>query len=512
MNLIPKWLWRRKSAASTLDLFREIYGGRASKSGQAVTWRTALEASTALACARVIAEGLSQVPFKLYRREGASRIEALDHPAYALLSARPNEWQTSFEFREQIALHLVFAGQAFVWKNQSRGRLLELLVYEPQLVTVERDGAWGRRYKVTLADGTRQEIPADEMWHLKGPSWDGVIGLEGVKLAREAIGLALATEEHGARLFANGAQPGGILTTTSILTEEQRKALRSSWNDLHEGGGNAHKTAILWGGLDWKPTASDNERAQFLETRRFQVEEICRAFRVMPIMVGHADKSATYASAEQMFLAHVIHTLMPWYARVEQSADNALLTDKERAAGFYFAFQAAGLMRGDYKSRQEGLQIQRRNGVINADEWRALEEMNPMAGEGGDVYVVEANMAKLESVGEAPEPVEPEPMVDEEARGELAEQRRQLDRLAERQPTINIAPPAVNVKVEPQQINVAPAAVNVKVEPQSINVQPANVEPVTVNVSTAPADTEQSIETDSKGNIKRVVTRAVAKK
>ncbi len=403
MGILSRF-WRRKSSVrDSLDLFREIFGGRASKSGQNVNWRTALEAVTALACARVIADGLAQVPFKLYRRDGSQRIEAVDHPAYQLISSRPNEWQTSYEFREQLALHLVFCGQAFVFKNRVRGGLAELLPFQPQNMTVDNPRGWERTYKATLPDGKYITVPADELWHLKGPSWDGVVGLEGVRIAREAIGLSLATEEHGARVFSNGASPNGILYTEpgTTLNADQRKQLRDSWNEIHGGGENANKTGILWGGLKWMSTATTNEQAQFLETRRFQVEEVCRAFRVMPIMVGHADKSATYASAEQMFLAHVIHTLMPWYARIEQSADAALLTEKERRDGYYFAFQASALMRGDYKSRQEGLLIQRRAGVINANEWRALEEMNPM-GPAGDVYIVESNMTKLDQVGQAP--------------------------------------------------------------------------------------------------------------
>ena len=406
--------FRRKAAGDsvrdTLELFREIFGGRESKSGQVVNWRSALQATTALACARVISEGIAQVPFKLYRRQDKERVEAVDHPAYHLVSARPNDLQTSFEMREQMGLHLVLCGGGYLWQNRIRGELRELLPFEPQHVTVERTGDWSRRYKVRLVDNTEQVIPPSEMWHVKGPTWDGIVGLEGFKLAREAIGLALATEEHGARLFSNGARPGGLLTTDSVLSADQRTQLRNSWNETHAGGERAHNTAILWGGLKWLSTTQPNDEAQFLETRRFQVEEICRALRVMPIMVGHADKSATYASAEQMFLAHVVHTLMPWYARIEQSADAALLTEKERRAGYYFAFNAAGLMRGDYKSRQEGLLIQRRAGVINANEWRALEDMNPM-GAAGDVYIVESNMTALDRISADPEPA-PEPAED----------------------------------------------------------------------------------------------------
>lgn len=431
---LKRFLPQRKTAGTPSDplqLWREIFGAQPTKSGQEVTWRTALQATTALACARVIADGLAQVPFKLYRKDGQARSEAVEEPLSALVSGAPNEYQTSYEFREQLALHLVFCGQAFVFVNRlGSGRIFELLPFQPQDVTVKQaKTGWGREYIVRAGD-TNVPIPSKSMWHIRGPSWDGVIGLDGVKLAREAIGLSLATEEHGARLFSNGAQPAGILYTdgSTRLDKEQRTALRRSWEDTYGGGGNAHRTAVLWGGMKWQSIATNNEQAQFLETRRFQVEEVCRAMRVMPIMVGHADKSATYASAEQMFLAHVVHTLMPWYARVEQSADLALLTPAQRKGGLYHAFNASALLRGDYKSRQEGLQIQRRNGIITTDEWRAMEEMNPVgAAKGGDILVVEANMQPLKDVGVKPAaPVAPttpsaQPIESEDDAGDEAE-------------------------------------------------------------------------------------------
>lgn len=381
----------RKSATSSWGLLRELLSGAGtSKAGTAVNWRTALECGVAVACARVIADGLAQVPFKVYRSlDGGGRREASDQRIYDLLSRAPNGWQTSYEFREQLALHLVFCSDAFAWINRVRGEIQELLPFEPQNVTVTRDG-WDLRYAVRLADGSSQQIPAAEMWHLRGPSWNGWQGLQGVRMAREAIGLALATEEHGARLFSNGAMPGGVLSTDATLSDEQRKALRESWQATHGGGANAFKTAILWGGLKWNASAMESDKAQFIETRRFQVEEVCRAFRVMPIMVGYSDKAATYASAEQMFLAHVTHTLGPWYARIEQSADRALLTEAQRKQGLYTRFVVQGLMRGASAERAEYYTKLYQIGALNPNEIRELEERNPYAG--GDEYRVPLNM------------------------------------------------------------------------------------------------------------------------
>ena len=191
------------------------------------------------------------------------------------------------------------------------------------------------------------------MWHIRGPSWNGWIGLEGVRLAREAIGLGKATEEFGAAFFANGARPGGLLTTEQTLDADATKLLKKAWNDAQAGSRNQMKTAILGGGLKYERLAQTADEAQFNETRRLQVEEVCRAMRVMPIMVGFSDKTATYASAEQMFLAHVMHTLMPWYERIQQSADVSLLSDDDQAAGFYSKFLPNGLLRGAHKDRGE---------------------------------------------------------------------------------------------------------------------------------------------------------------
>ena len=385
------WLQGRKAASRrTLeDLFSEGFFGAPAKSGVAVTWQTALEATTVLACARVIAEGLAQVPLKLFRARDGGRVPASDHPLARLLEEAPNEWQTPFEFIEQIVLHLVLCGNAFVFVNRSLGPIAELLPYEPERVRVHRDG-YALTYEIATGDGPTIRVPGAEMWHLRGPSWNGWMGLEGVRLAREAIGLALATEEHGARLFANGAVVGGILSADQVLNEEQRTALRASWEARHAGAGNAFKTAVLWGGMRFTSMTAPNDQAQFLETRTFQVEEICRAFRVLPLMVGFSDKTATYASAEQMFLAHVVHTLGPWCRRIETSIAKHLLTEEERRGGLYAKFMLNGLLRGAAKDRAEFYARLYGIGALNPNEIRQLEDLNPY--DGGARYRVPLNM------------------------------------------------------------------------------------------------------------------------
>lgn len=377
---------RKSSSMTTGDLYKELLMQAGVKSGVPVTWRTALQASTAFACARVIAEGIAQVPFKLFKERvgGVGMDAAKSHSLYELIYLKPNEWQTSFEFREQIGLHLAFLGNAYVYKVRGlRGQIVELLPFPPNMVQIKRTG-WERSYLVNTFDGNQIEVKSEDMWHIRGMSWDGIEGLPGIKLAKEAIGLSLALEEHAARMFSNGAKPGGILSTDAKLDKPQTDVLRESWYAAQGGGENAYKTAILSGGLKWTPLAQTGVDSQHEQQRRLTVEEICRFFRVMPIMVMQADKAATYASSENMFIAHVVHTLMPWYTRLEQSADVNLLTAEERMQGYYTHFMAQALMRGASRDRGEYFSRALGSGGTPAwmtqDEVRALEEMNPMGG------------------------------------------------------------------------------------------------------------------------------------
>ena len=390
-----RWPWQRKATLTPLDLALDLLREAASKTGLRVTWETALQASTALACARVIAEGIAQVPLKLHRALAKGGAEpATDHVLYNVVGTAPNEWLTSFEWRETAGLHLAVGYRSYAYINRVEGvrsSAVELLPLTPQQVRTERGENFRTRYFVTFKSGqAEQEVASEKILHLRGPSWNGWESLDGVRLAREAIGLALATEEHGARLFKNGAIVGGVLSTEGILQKEERAALKESWDAAQGGVGNAYKSAFLWGGLKWTPRAMQNDQAQWIEVRRFQVQEVCRHYRVLPIMVGEADKTATYASSEQMFLAHAVHTMGPWYKRIEQRLDLQLLTAEERRAGYFFRFNQAGLLRGAHRDRAEFYRVMHGLGALNANEIRELEERNPY--EGGDTYLQPLNM------------------------------------------------------------------------------------------------------------------------
>lgn len=379
-------LFSRKRIDDSASLARVLLASRQSKAGAAVNLDTALRVSTVLACGRVISEGMAQTPFKLIEKVGESRRVRTDHPAHELFAIEPNEWMTPFELMEQLAMHLALAGNAFCFKTLVSGKVAELLPLEPGWVTVKQLADWSLEYKVKFPGQESQVLPADNIWHLRGPSWQNYLGLDTVRLARDAIGLGIATEEFGSSLFSNGARPGGILSTSQTLSAEQQKELRTQWAEAYEGASNAMKTAVLSGGLSYSTLAMTSDDAQFMETRRYQVEEICRFMRVLPIMVGHSgDKNATYASAEQMFNVHDKAHLGPWFSRIEQSASKNLLTKAERKAGLKFKFITNGLMRASAKDRSEYYAKALGSGGTHAawmtqDEVRGLEELNPLGG------------------------------------------------------------------------------------------------------------------------------------
>ena len=235
--------WFRKSGPEPVGGYGqlvELFSGAAARSGVAVTARTALECSAVLACVRVIANGLAQVPFKLYRAEGRNRNPAVGHGLYELMDMAPNEFQTAFEFRHMLALHLCLTGNAYIWLNRVGGRIVEMLPYPPGCVSIERDG-WELTYRITTQDKRYITVPRKDMWHVRWLSWDGVSGLDGVVLAREAIGLSLALETHGASSFRNGVRPSGILSTDQGLNKDQRKDLRTAWEAAFAGTENAGK-------------------------------------------------------------------------------------------------------------------------------------------------------------------------------------------------------------------------------------------------------------------------------
>lgn len=386
LKLLDKFLGRKAvsmSDASFYELLRSAIGGFGGtvKSGQVVTVETALQVSVVMACVRVIAEGVSQVPFRVMKEsaDGRVRLPSKQHPLYKILNKKPNRWQSSFEFRETMVINAVLLGNAYAFINRvgSDEKIAELIFLPTNRVRTEilDDGTY--LYHITGRDNSIRTLTSKYIWHFKGPSFDGLIGLNVLNLARESIGLAMAAEESQADLHKNGVKSTGFYSVNAKLNAEQYKSL-SAW--IISQAANTASPMVLDNDAKWQNRTMSGVDAQHIETRAFQIEEICRHFRVMPIMAGQSDKAATYASAEQMFIAHLVHTLTPWYERLEQSADCQLLTDKELEDGYYCFLDPVGMLRGALKDTAEYLYKLVSIGSMTRNESREKLDLNPIDG------------------------------------------------------------------------------------------------------------------------------------
>lgn len=398
-----------KSISHTLELFKQIFGTNTSSTGEAVTYKTALQVAAVLACTRVVANGISQVPLKLFREgQNGSRQPATDHPLYWLLFRKPNSWMTSFGYRQTIGAHMMLEGNHFSFKNrlQLGGQIKELIPFLPGEITVKRQDSDDPVYTYRPLNGSGTEtLTKDQVWHLKGMSWNGWSGLQPVVMARESIGLAMAAEAQQGRFFKNGAQPSGVYSVDNKLDKTQYTQLRD-WIVENTSGANTGAPLILDRGAKWLSTQMTSIDAQMLETRREQVEEICRALGVFPQMVGYSDKTATFASAESFFIAHVVHTLAPLYECIEQAIACDLLTDAEMRGGVYAKFIEEGLLRGSMKDTAEMLDKYVNGGLMTPNEGRSKLDMNPDADPASDKLRVPANI-----VGKQPPSTEPAPVL-----------------------------------------------------------------------------------------------------
>ena len=393
----PKRERRNKPSKEMQDFIRGVdvdFIGN-SNSGVQVDELRALQTSAVYACVKILAETVASLPLHLFKKGKGGKSEmAEQHPLFSCLYEMPNDEMTSFEFREMMMTSLLLWGNAYARKIRKNGHVTELWYLKPQLMTVERDTQTGK-IKYTYSDDiTNQtyEYKPEQIFHRKGLSLDGVTGLSPISQAREAVGLSLATEEYGAKFFGNGARPGGVLEHPGILKDPEK--LRESWNKVYQGTRNSHKVAVLEEGMKYHTIGIAPEDAQFLETRKYQVNEICRIFRVPPHLVGDLER-ATFSNIEHQSIEFVQHTIRPWLVRWEQAISRSLLDEKERLL-YFSRFNVDGLMRGDYKSRMEGYAIGRQNGWLSANDIRHLEDLPPIPKEqGGDAYLVNGNMTAV---------------------------------------------------------------------------------------------------------------------
>lgn len=389
--------WRILSAKSADAGWAQTLGGleilrdalaAPSKSGRTVTAETALQVMTVFAVVTRRAFGIAQVPWKLMKvtADGRGREPARDHPLYRLLHLRPNDEQTSFDFRVTMMLHLGLAGNFFCFVNRVGGRIVELIPLEPKHVECRR--AADRSLTYTLTEGgTRTVIPREAMWHVRGPSLSGWYGLEPVKLARDAIGLSMIAQDTQIELQKRGAKMPGVLSMEGTLTDKQYESL-AGW--LKGKGFAAYEdlgVLIVDHAAKFQAIAMSGAEAQTLETRNHQIEDICRWAGVLPAIIGHPADGAARAAMEQLFIAHVVHGLDPWYVCVEQSADCNLLTGDELDQGYFTRFNRAGLMRGAMKDQAEwfGKALGQgstgpRQAWATVNDVREMLEWNPLPG------------------------------------------------------------------------------------------------------------------------------------
>jgi HK97 family phage portal protein len=383
--------------------YRFLFGG--STSGKIVTERSSMQMTAVYSCVRILSEAVAGLPLHLYKyNDSGGKEKAIDHPLYFLLHDEPNSEISSFVFRETLMTHLLLWGNAYaqIIRN-GKGEVVALYPLMPNRMTVDRDEKGQHYYQYNTSKdeaptmkGSTVTLKPTDVLHIPGLGFDGLVGYSPIAMAKNAIGMAIACEEYGAKFFANGATPGGLLEYPGTVKDPER--VRESWNKGFSGSSNANKVAILEEGMKYTPISISPEQAQFLETRKFQINEIARIFRVPPHMVGDLEKSS-FSNIEQQSLEFVKYTLEPWLMRWEQSMMRSIISAKDKPA-YFIKFNVDGLLRGDYQSRMNGYATARQNGWMSANDIRELENLDRIPAEdGGDLYLINGNMTKLADAG-----------------------------------------------------------------------------------------------------------------
>jgi len=394
------------------DKPRDSYSGSAysflfgrTTSGKPVNERTAMQTTAVYSCVRILAETVASLPLHIYRYTDTGKERVTEHPLYHILHDEPNQEMTSFIFRETLMSHLLIWGNAYAQIiRDGAGRVMGLYPLLPNKMEVIRTESGQLMYYYSrnseenpnFNEMGRIALKPEDVLHIPGLGFDGLVGYSPIAMAKNAVGMTLACEEYGASFFANGANPGGVLEHPGILKDP--KKVRDSWNEVYRGTNNAHKVAVLEEGMKYQQIGIPPEEAQFLETRKFQLNEIARMYRVPPHMIGDLDKSS-FSNIEKQSLEFVKYTLDPWVIRWEQSLQKSLLLPQEKKA-YFIKLNVDGLLRGDYQSRMTGYATARQNGWMSANDIRELEDLNPIPEEeGGNLYLINGNMTKLKDAG-----------------------------------------------------------------------------------------------------------------
>ncbi len=405
MNKVQEWIRtvilgeRREAMSPAMTEF--LLGGFQSTSGITITEQTALRSAAVYACVRVLAESVASLPLITYQRTPIGKQRAVNHALYPLLHDMPNSEMTSFEFREAMMGHVLLWGNAYAEiELNNRGDVMALWPLRPDRMQVARNAAGDLVYRYQMPDNSYTVFPQSLIFHLRGLSSNGIVGYSPIQMARNAIGLSLATEEFGSRFFSNGARPGAVLQHPGNLGDKAYERLKTSWSEQHQGLSNAQRVAILEEGMKIESIGVPPNDAQFLETRKFQLEEIARIFRVPLHKVGDLEH-ATFSNIEQQELGFVVDSLRSWLVRIEQAITRDLIGPLERRS-IFVEFLIDGMLRGDQQSRYTAYATGRQWGWLSVNDIRRLENMNEI--EEGDVYLEPLNMKEAG----APDPDHPE--------------------------------------------------------------------------------------------------------
>ncbi|MCC8015499.1 MAG: phage portal protein [Eubacterium sp.] len=404
LDFIKRARERPKNYYSSPSL-QYIFGRSAS--GKIVNERTAMQTVAVYACVRILSEAIASLPLHLYKYGDRGKEMDTTHPLYRILHDEPNSEMTSFIFRETLMHHLLIYGNAYAQiLRDGANRVVGLYPLLPNKMEVDRDEKQRLIYKYNRDDEANPNekeygtiyFSQEEILHIPGLGFDGLVGYSPIAVAKNAIGISTACDEYSSEYFNNGAYPGGILSTPNVLKNPEQ--VRASWNEAYGGTGNAHKIAVLEQGMTFQKISLSPEESQFLETRKFQLDEIARIFRIPPHMIGDLEKSS-FNNIEQQSLEFVQYTLQPWIIRWEQNLQKALLLPTEKDK-YFVKFNVDGLLRGDYASRTAGYASALQNGWMSVNDIRELENLNPLSDEqGGNTYMVNGTMTRLSDVGAA---------------------------------------------------------------------------------------------------------------
>lgn len=392
----------QRKAATLKDApawLQEALGATPTTTGVKVNHNSAMGITAFWNGVRIISQTIAMLPLEVFERQERGRRLAREHPVYKLLHLRPNPHMTPYTFKEIRTAHVLTWGNSYAEIEYDKaGRPIALWPLLPDRTGVEiKDG---KKLYWTIVNGIKVWLAPDRVLHVPGLGFDGLQGYNVIRMHRESLGLTIAANQYGAQFFGNSGRPSGVLKHPGKPDKEERKRIREEWNQMHTGLTKAQRTAVLWGGMEWQAIGIPPEEAQFLETRSLQIDEVARILNINPILLQKTEGATTWGTAIGHFLvAFAKFTITPWLEREEDVLNWDLFGPEERGR-FYTKYNASALLRGDPKTQAEILEIERRNGIINADDWLELTDRNPLPNGLGQSFYMPLNMAPVDQIQE----------------------------------------------------------------------------------------------------------------